>query len=201
MDKQAFNAMITAYAKHFNVSSFEILAGQSFELTKPQAALLGKNIQQSSDFLKQINFVQVNAVKGKKLLGATEKGITGRKKDGRYLATLDHTESGFELFETDSGVIIPWAMFDNFAIYRDRLGQLYEEYVNTQIALDILQIGWNGTSVADNTSKPDLSDVNKGWLQLLKEQKKPTIGTMKKRLKICSPTRAKFTPLTNSLLN
>ena len=55
-----------------------MLRGESFALKAPEAALLGENIQQRSDFLKQINMIQVAHTKGQKLFGATEKGVTGQ---------------------------------------------------------------------------------------------------------------------------
>ncbi|OOF81717.1 phage major capsid protein, P2 family [Rodentibacter caecimuris] len=171
MNKTAFYALCAALAKHFNQPMDSILRGESFSLKAPEAALLGKNIQQRSDFLNQINMVQVSHTKGQKLFGATEKGVTGRKEGARNLANLDHTQNGFELAVTDSGVIIPWQLFDSFAIFKDRLVELYSEYFQNQVALDILQIGWNGNSVATNTTEADLSDVNKGWLKLLQEQR------------------------------
>ena len=108
MNKQAYYALVAALAKHFNQPMDSILRGESFSLKAPEAALLGENIQQRSDFLKQINMVQVAHIKGQKLFGATEKGITGRKQTGRNLANLEHTQNGFELAETDSGIIVPW---------------------------------------------------------------------------------------------
>lgn len=137
----------------------------------PKAAELGENIQQRSEFLKSINLDYVTDLSGYKLRGATEKSITGRKKDGRYLARLDHTQGKYQLAETDSGIIVPWAMFDNFARFGDRLAALYAEFVQTQIALDQLKVGWYGKSVAENTSAVDMSDVNKGWMQLEREEK------------------------------
>ncbi|TCJ98822.1 P2 family phage major capsid protein [Volucribacter psittacicida] len=166
-----FYELVEDIAQEYNSDSNSILRGQSFSLTVPQAAQLGENIQKKSDFLKQINMLTVSHLKGTKLLGATEKGITGRKASGRYIATLEHSEQGYELSETDSGVILPWEIFDTFATFKDRLVERYGEYVQTQIALDMLQIGWHGQSVAANTTKADLSDVNKGWLKLLAEQR------------------------------
>ncbi|KAA6209309.1 phage major capsid protein, P2 family [Avibacterium paragallinarum] len=171
MNRPAYYALAAALSAHFNVPMDAILRGESFSLKAPEAALLGSNIQQRSDFLKQINMVQVATLKGNKLFGATEKGVTGRKTNGRNLASLDHTQNSFELAETDSGILIPWALFDSFALFKDRLVELYSEYFQNQVALDILQIGWNGKSVAADTSASDLSDVNKGWLKLLAEQK------------------------------
>ncbi|HHE9086377.1 TPA: phage major capsid protein, P2 family, partial [Haemophilus influenzae] len=164
MNKQAYYALAAALAKHFNQPLDSVLRGESFALKAPEAALLGENIQQRSDFLKGINMVQVAHTKGTKLFGATEKGVTGRKQTGRNLATLDHSQNGYELSETDSGILVNWSLFDSFAIFKDRLVELYSEYFQNQVALDILQIGWNGQSVATNTTKTDLSDVNKGWL-------------------------------------
>lgn len=166
-----FNQFLTAVAQYYKVDPATLLAGKAFAIQPPEAAILGQNIQQRSDFLAKINIFQVTDIKGKKLLGALEKGVTGRKKSGRHLATLEHKQADYELFETDSGVLIPWAMLDQFARFGGELAKRYAEYVQTQIALDQLQIGFNGTSVAENTSKADLSDVNKGWLQLLKEQR------------------------------
>lgn len=110
MNKQAYYALAAALAKHFNQPLDSVLRGESFALKAPEAALLGENIQQRSDFLKQINMIQVAHTKGQKLFGATEKGVTGRKQTGRNLANLDHTQNGFELAETDSGIIVPWAL-------------------------------------------------------------------------------------------
>lgn len=179
-NEHIYNAMIAAIAQHYGQDYSTLLNGKGFNLKVPEAALLGQNIQQRSDFLKQINMLQVDELKGHKLLGATEKGITGRKKEGRHLATLNHDQKGYELAETDSGVIIPWAMFDSFAVFGDRLMDLYNEYVQTQIALDMLQIGWHGQSVAENAQAEDLSDVNKGWLKLLQEQKAENFMTQVK---------------------
>ena len=169
--RELFNALMAAMAQHYSVNPESLLRGDSFSLTVPQASLLGENIQQRSDFLKRINLDFVTDIKGYKLRGATEKAITGRKKAGRYLAELDHKQDSYECAETDSGIIIPWRMFDNFARHKDRLAELYGEYVQTQIALDMITIGWNGTSIADNTSAGDLSDVNKGWFQQVREQR------------------------------
>ncbi|WP_458118773.1 phage major capsid protein, P2 family [Mannheimia haemolytica] len=179
MNKQHFYAFLTAVANYYKVPVDSVLRGESFSLEAPKAALLGENIQQRSDFLKQINMVQVTDIKGNKLFGATEKAITGRKSEGRHLAKLNHTQGKYELAETDAGVIVPWAMFDQFARLNNagQLFDLYAEYVQTQIALDILQVGFHGKSVAEDTSASDLSDVNLGWLFQLERDKSANVLT------------------------
>lgn len=52
MNKQAYYALAAALAKHFNQPIDSVLRGESFALKAPEAALLGENIQQRSDFLK-----------------------------------------------------------------------------------------------------------------------------------------------------
>ncbi len=169
--KAEFYSFLRSVANYYGTDVDALIRGESFALEVPKAAELGENIQQRSEFLKSINLDYVTDVSGYKLRGATEKSITGRKKDGRYLARLDHTQGKYQLEETDSGIIVPWAMFDNFARFGDRLAALYAEFVQTQIALDQLKVGWYGKSVAENTSAVDMSDVNKGWMQLEREEK------------------------------
>lgn len=169
--KAEFYSFLRNVANYYGTDVDALIRGESFALEVPKAAELGENIQQRSEFLKSINLDYVTDLSGYKLRGATEKSITGRKKDGRYLARLDHTQGKYQLAETDSGIIVPWAMFDNFARFGDRLAALYAEFVQTQIALDQLKVGWYGKSVAENTSAVDMSDVNKGWMQLAREEK------------------------------
>ena len=63
MNKQAYYALAAALAKHFNQPIDSVLRGESFALKAPEAALLGENIQQRSDFLKQINMILTRRVK------------------------------------------------------------------------------------------------------------------------------------------
>lgn len=179
MNKAQYYAFLRAVAKYYNVDPEMVIRGESFNLEVPQAALLGQNIQQRSDFLKEINVLNVVEVMGYKLLGSPETPITGRHQDERHFARLDHSQSKYELAETDSGVIVPWSMFDQFARLNQNgeLAALYSEFVQTQIALDQLQIGWHGKSVAAETTEPDLSDVNKGWLHLLEQDKPENVLT------------------------
>ncbi|WP_350669754.1 P2 family phage major capsid protein, partial [Pseudoalteromonas sp. 43-MNA-CIBAN-0464] len=49
--------------------------------------------------------------------------------------------------------------------------QRYRNHVRQAIALDIIKIGFHGTSAADTTNRTTntmLQDVNIGWLQLIR---------------------------------
>ncbi|MBF4359463.1 P2 family phage major capsid protein, partial [Vibrio anguillarum] len=52
--------------------------------------------------------------------------------------------------------------------------KLMNAAMTRNVALDVLKIGFNGTSIAENTNpatNPLGQDVNKGWLKLAKEKK------------------------------
>lgn len=97
MEKEIFNQFLSAVATYYKADPNLVMNGKFFNLRAPEAALLGKNIQQRSDFLQKINMFNVSHVKGDKLLGAVEKGITGRHPDKRHQAKLDHSQQGYEL--------------------------------------------------------------------------------------------------------
>ncbi|TCJ97958.1 P2 family phage major capsid protein [Volucribacter psittacicida] len=128
-------------------------------------------IQQHCPFLSLINLFPVPFSTGKKIIGTLAPYITGRQENGRNIAFPQANNDYYQLVETDSGFLIPWQLFDQFAFMKENFEQLYDNIIFNQIGLDMLQIGWNGHTVAINTSSKDLSDVNKGWLTLLKEQK------------------------------
>ncbi|MFA9499910.1 phage major capsid protein, P2 family [Mannheimia sp. E30BD] len=168
-----FNEFLDLVAARYGIDPNVLRLGQSFNVNPTEAAELAGNIQQQSDFLSKINVIGVVNVKGRKIFGATEKAITGRKQNGRHLASIEASENTYELHETDTGVLIPWEYFDNLAgLGVDRLMAGIAQFVNQQTALDMCQIGWFGERVSPTTSDKELKDVNIGWLKLL-ETKRP----------------------------
>lgn len=163
-----FNQVIDLVAKRYGIDPSVLRLGQSFAVKPTEAAELAGNIQQKSDFLKKINVIGVTNIKGRKIWGATEKAITGRKSDGRYLANIEASENEYELHATDTGVIIPWEYFDNLAgLGINNLMAGIADFVSTQTALDQCQIGWHGESAAKDTKDAELKDVNIGWIKQL----------------------------------
>lgn len=166
-----FNELVTGAAEFYGADVSAAMQGKTYSIDIPSETRLMGNIQQRSDFLQKINCITVTDIEGQLVFGATEKSITGRKKEGRYRQELAKSGYKYKLAETDSGILIPWQKADQWARYGEQFTSLYAEFVQRQIALDMIKIGFNGTSVEDNTSEADLSDVNKGWLQFVRENK------------------------------
>jgi P2 family phage major capsid protein len=134
-------------------------------------------ITHRSDFLGRINTPLVDELVGQKIIGGTNGSVTGRTntatpgnprqpKNALALAT-----KSYSLSETDSDVFLLWSILDQWAKFPN-FAQKYSEWVQRQIALDKIKIGFHGTSIAENTdmvANPNLQDVNKGWIQLARE--------------------------------
>ncbi|MGB4488688.1 MAG: phage major capsid protein, P2 family [Pseudomonas veronii] len=152
------------------------LASKMFSVEPTIAQELNEAITAKSDFLQRINVLGVTEVKGQKVFLGVSGPVTGRTntkttdreaKDG---SALD--ENTYELFSTESDVSLPYAKIDAWAKFPD-FHQKYSAAVQKQIALDRIMIGFHGTSAAvqsDIVANPMLQDVNKGWLQIAREQ-------------------------------
>ncbi|MQU29769.1 phage major capsid protein, P2 family, partial [Pseudomonas helleri] len=77
----------------------------------------------------------------------------------------------YELADTQSDVGLPYAKIDAWAKFPD-FKDRYSAAVQKRIAQDRIVVGFHGTSAAAQTdleANPKLQDVNKGWLQQLRE--------------------------------
>lgn len=152
------------------------LASKMFSVEPTIAQELNDAITAKSDFLQRINVIGVSEIKGQKVFLGVSGPVTGRTntkttdreaKDG---SALD--ENTYELFSTESDVSLPYAKIDAWAKFPD-FHQKYSAAVQKQIALDRIMIGFHGTTAATQTdivAHPMLQDVNKGWLQIAREQ-------------------------------
>ncbi|MHC8315712.1 phage major capsid protein, P2 family [Pseudomonas sp. LB3P31] len=152
------------------------LANKMFSVEPTIAQELNEAITAKSDFLQRINVIGVSEIKGQKVFLGVSGPVTGRTntkttdreaKDG---SALD--ENTYELFSTESDVSLPYAKIDAWAKFPD-FHQKYSAAVQKQIALDRIMIGFHGTTAATQTdivAHPMLQDVNKGWLQIAREQ-------------------------------
>lgn len=152
------------------------LATEKFSVDPTIQQKLEAAIQESSDFLKMINLVGVDEQSGAKLkLGvsgpvASRTNTSNGPRNPRDVSSL--TDQEYKCLQTNFDTAYPYAKLDAWAKFPNFQPMLAGQIVNQQ-ALDRIMIGWNGTSAAaqtDLTANPLLQDVNKGWLQNLREQ-------------------------------
>ncbi|WP_095155749.1 phage major capsid protein, P2 family [Pseudomonas sp. Irchel 3E13] len=147
-----------------------------FSVEPTIAQELNDAITAKADFLERINVVPVSEIKGEKVFIGTNGPVTGRTntktkaREPKDASGLDDTQ--YELVSTESDVVLRYEKIDAWSKFPD-FAQRFSTAVQKQIALDRITIGWNGTHVAVDTDidqYPLLQDVNKGWLQQLREQ-------------------------------
>jgi P2 family phage major capsid protein len=171
--KANFAVMLGLMAQTYGVSS----VAEQFAATPEVHQILMDKIVLQSTFLQQINVMPVTEIKGQKIYGSATGLVTTRtlttgsgERTARHLLGLD-TE-GYELFQTDMDTALLYSMIDSWAKFPD-LADRYANYINKAIATNKAMIGWHGTSVATTTNPGTNTmgqDVNKGWLQILRDQ-------------------------------
>ncbi|MDB5724993.1 MAG: 33, BuPhKS14 [Novosphingobium sp.] len=171
--RKLFNAYVSQIALLNGVDN----ATESFTVDPSVEQKLEERIQESSDFLSQINISGVRDLKGEKIglgIGSTIASRTDVTTTDR--ATQDPTSLDnltYELFDTDFDTHITWKKLDTWSKFPN-FQELIRNAVVRRIALDRIMIGWNGTSHAaatNRTTYPLLQDVNEGWIQKLRTDK------------------------------
>lgn len=127
------------------------------------------------DFSKLINILPVVDRDGKSFLGCLGDPATGRtdvsEKD-RETHPLLSKPLEYRTVKTDTDVHIPYAALNQWAQGDFRTS--YSNFVSKRLGLDRLIIGWHGTSCDQkNTSSSSdtlMTNVNKGWLQVMRDQ-------------------------------
>ena len=136
---------------------------------------LENRIQESSDFLRQINMLGVTEQMGEKLglgVGGPIASTTNTATTDR--ATKDPTvmdEQGYLCTQTNFDTHLTYGKLDAWAKFPDFQTRVRDAILRRQ-ALDRIMIGFNGTSRAATSNiatNPLLQDVNKGWLQKYRE--------------------------------
>lgn len=165
--RKVFNAYLSQIALANGVDD----ATEKFAVTPSVQQTLEEKMQESSDFLSKINNIGVTEQKGEKLgLGigapvASTTDTTAQDRSPSDPTTMD--SQGYDCTKTDFDTYVTyqkldaWAKFPNFQ-------DLIRQVILKRQALDIMTIGFNGTSRAatsNKTTNPLLQDVNIGWLQ------------------------------------
>ncbi|QXH67792.1 phage major capsid protein, P2 family [Pseudomonas asgharzadehiana] len=147
-----------------------------FSVDPTIAQELNDAITAKADFLERINVTPVSEIKGEKVFIGVNGPVTGRTntkttdREAKDASALDN--STYELADTQSDVGLPYAKIDAWAKFPD-FKERYSAAVQKRIAQDRIVIGFHGTRAAPQTdlaANPKLQDVNKGWLQQLREQ-------------------------------
>ena len=137
---------------------------------------LEDKIQESSEFLQKINIHGVTEQEGEKVgLGvsgpvASTTDTTKQDRQTSDISTLDGRRYRCE--QTNSDTHITYTKLDAWAKFPDFQTRIRDAIIRRQ-ALDRIMIGFNGVKRAptsDRAANPMLQDVNKGWLQEMREQ-------------------------------
>ncbi len=167
----AFNAYLS------NIATLNSVADSSvkFTISPTVQQTLETKIQESSDFLNRINMVGVTEQEGEKLglgIAGTIAGTTDTTANDRVpVDPLAMTKNTYACKQTNFDTVIRYGTIDMWAKFPDFQTRLRDQIVRRQ-ALDRITIGFNGTSRAANSDRaanPLLQDVNKGWLQHIRE--------------------------------
>jgi len=168
----------TATALAFGVEGNVVAVGNHYAATPTMVqAIYRKIIEDGNAFLSSINIVPVSEMSGEKI-GFSLAGRTASRTDmsnpanertPKHLSSLD--SKGYLLAATEWDVALSYAKIDSWAKFPN-FATLYMSLVRLAIGNDMLQVGWSGTLAAaatDIATNPLLQDVNKGWLQLIRE--------------------------------
>jgi P2 family phage major capsid protein len=165
--KQLFAAMSEAMAQTYGVPSVD----KAFAATPTMEQRLVDAITLTSDFLSKINTPMVVQQTGEVIFGGVSGTVTSRTDTSTAAErvpkdTLSLNNMLYNCVKTEVDIAITYKQMDAWAKFADFESRIVNWALN-QMALDMLAIGFTGTSVAATSTS--LLDVNKGWLQVLKE--------------------------------
>lgn len=165
--RKAYNAYLAALAQLSGVTS----ATEKFTVAPSVQQKLENRIQESSDFLGRINTIGVTEQQGEKLglgIGSPIAGTTDTTTTDRTPTDPTSFDAhGYICTQTNFDTLIRYSKLDAWAKFPDFQTRIRDLILKRQ-ALDIITIGFNGTSRAATSNKannPLLQDVNVGWLQ------------------------------------
>jgi len=167
-----FGAILAGLASSYGVVSM----GEQFAVEPTIEQKLYDKVYESAEFLQQIDTQLVDDLVGSAVTAGVEGGITGRagvETDGTQRETKDPlglTDREYRCYPVECDTHISWQRMDMWAKFPD-FHTRFRNHVRQAIALDVIKIGWNGTSAANITdivANPMLEDVNIGWLELVR---------------------------------
>lgn len=165
-----FDAFMANIAQLNGVGS----ASVKFTASPSVQQTLESHIQNSSEFLGMINNVGVIDQSGEKIglgIGTTIASTTDTSAQDRVPTDPSSLDNfGYTCTQTNYDTAIKYSKIDAWAKFPEFQVKLRDAILRRQ-SLDIITIGWNGTSRAATSNRganPLLQDVNIGWLQKAK---------------------------------
>ncbi|HEI9850086.1 phage major capsid protein, P2 family [Serratia ureilytica] len=181
LNQRAF-ALINQYlgglAKSYSVAD----PSRYFSLTDPKETKLRDALLHSSAFLQMITVMDVDQLQGQVVAVGNPGLFTGRKKEGRFTKKVGVDGNNYKLVETDSCAQLTYALLSVWANAgsEEEFFQRVTNFSNESFALDMIRIGFNGTSVAEDTNpttSPNGEDVNVGWHKIVLDRSPSQIVT------------------------
>lgn len=133
-------------------------------------------VQESAEFLQQINMPMVRNQAGSTVIIGVDKFTGGRTdtstKDRTPNQNHTGTENDYMCNQTNFDTELTYAQIDAFAHHPNFTGLISAQNLRAH-ALSKISIGWNGTSLAADSNiatNPLGQDCGVGWLQKLKER-------------------------------
>ncbi|WP_372942916.1 phage major capsid protein, P2 family [Shewanella sp.] len=168
-------ACLLAYSSNMATNYDTADVSKQFNVTGPMETKLKAAMLESVEFLRMITTMDVDQIKGQVVKVGNYGIATGRKSGGRFTTTNGVDGHTYELVETDSCSAVPWATLAVWANAgsTNQFMQLMSQNATMRFALDMLRVGFNGTTAAadsDPVANPMGEDVNKGWHQIVKEK-------------------------------
>jgi len=164
-----------AYTAHLAEINGVPSSTQSFTVSPTVEQTLTDRIQESADFLREINMPLVDQQSAEVLGMGTNGPVAGRTdtttKDREPRSVVDLEGRTYTCKQTNFDTYIKYAQLDAWAKFKDFQTRM-RNHVTLQVARDRLTVGFNGTSAAADTDPATntlLQDVNKGWLQHIRE--------------------------------
>ena len=172
--RQNFNLYLGRVAELNGINVAD--TNKTFAVTPSVQQKLETAVQESSAFLGKINMIAVDELQGEKLGLSLSGPIASRtnttNKDRATRDLTDIAARGYHCRQTNYDSHLTYAKIDAWAKFPDFQVRIASMLAQRQ-ALDRMCIGFNGTSIAEDTdivANPLLQDVNKGWLQKMREE-------------------------------
>lgn len=134
-------------------------------------------LREQSDFLSRISIQTPANQEGEKLGISATRPIASRTKTGNGVKRVATDPTGlsrlnrYRCEKQNSDYAFPYDKLDAWA-HMPNFQQMLRDAIIQQQALDKIMCGWHGTHAADTTdpeANPLLQDLNKGWIQHLRE--------------------------------